>query len=115
MDMKDMELAVIEFLRLEGCADREIKIRLRNVYGSDACCRVLVSRSINEVHSGNEELRNEGRPGKPYRYETDVAIRSVLQEDPNASLRTIAETLLISPEMVRRHMSWMGHTLKTLR
>jgi hypothetical protein len=77
-----------------------------------SCAR---SRWINEVRNGNEEFRNEGRPGRPYRYETGAAIRSILQEDPNAFLRTIAETLSISPEMVRTHVSRIGYTLKTLR
>jgi hypothetical protein len=42
-------------------------------------------------------------------------IRLILQEDPNASLRTIAETRSISPETVGTQMSRAGWTLKTLR
>jgi hypothetical protein len=69
---------------------------------------------MNEVRRGNEELRNEGRPGRPYRYETDAALHSTLRDDPNASLRTIADMLSISPEMVRTYLSPIGDTLKSL-
>jgi hypothetical protein len=105
MDVTDKELAIIEFLLFEGCSDEEIVIRLRHVYGSAAYRSAPVFRWISEVCRGNEELRNEGRPERPYRHETDVTIRSILQEKPNAPLRTITETLLISPETVRTYMS----------
>jgi hypothetical protein len=90
-------------------------IPLRNVYSSAASCRVSVFRWISEIRRGNGELQNGGRPGKPDQHETDVAIRSILQEKPNALLRTIAEILSISPETIRTHMSRIGYTLKTLR
>jgi hypothetical protein len=70
---------------------------------------------MNNIRRGNEELRNEGRPGRPDRYEADTSFRSILRDDPNASLRTIAETLTLFLEMVRIHMSRIGHTLKSLR
>jgi hypothetical protein len=70
---------------------------------------------MNEIRRGNMELRNEGRPGRPYRDETDAALRSILRDDPNASLRTIANMLSISRETVLTQMSWIGHTLKSLR
>jgi hypothetical protein len=70
---------------------------------------------MNEIRPGNEELRNEGRPGRPCRYETDAALCSVMRDDPNASLRTIADTLSIDPDTVRTHMSRIGHTLKSLQ
>jgi hypothetical protein len=57
-----------------------------------------------EIRHGNEELRNDGRPGRPYRYETDAVIRSILQDGPNDSLRTAADMLSISLETVRTHM-----------
>jgi hypothetical protein len=63
---------------------------------------------------GSEELRNEGHPGRPYRHETGAVIRSILQENSNASLRTIAETLSISLGMARTHLLQIGDTLKTL-
>jgi DNA-binding NarL/FixJ family response regulator len=93
---------------LEECPSEEIVIFLRNVLG-----RASVFRSIDEIHWASEELRNEGCPGRTYQNETD-AIRSILQEDPNASLKTIAETLSFSPQTVRTHMSRTGYTLKTL-
>jgi hypothetical protein len=70
---------------------------------------------IQEIRRGNEELPNEGRPGRPCRQEADAAIRSILQDEPSASLRTIAETLAILPETVRTHMARIGYTLKALR
>jgi transposase len=115
MEIKDKQRAVIEFLLLEGCAGDEIAIRLRNVYGEDAYSRATVFRWITEVRRGNEELRNEGRPGRPCRHEIDAVIRSILRDEPNASLRTIAERLAISPETVRTHLSRIGYTLKALR
>jgi hypothetical protein len=70
---------------------------------------------MNEIRHGSEELRNERRPGRLYRYETDAALRSNQRDDRDASLRTIADTLSISPEMVRTHMSRIGYTLVSLR
>jgi hypothetical protein len=115
MDVKDKQRAFIEFLLLEGCAGEEIVIRLRNLYGSAAYCRASLFRWINEVRRVNEELRHEGRPGRPYPYEIDAVIGIILQEGSNGSVRTIAETLLIWSETRRRHMSPVGFTLKTLR
>jgi hypothetical protein len=89
MDVKDKQRAVVIFLPLEGSAGKEIVIRFGNVYGSAGYWRASVFRWIREVRRSKE-----GRPGRPYQHEADVAIRSVLQENPNASLRTIAETLL---------------------
>jgi hypothetical protein len=75
-------------------------------------------RRISEVRRGKGELRKKGRPKRPcrhkYRHETDAAIQLILQQDLNASLRTIAETLSISPETVRTDMSQRGHPLKAL-
>jgi hypothetical protein len=68
---------------------------------------------MNEIRRSNEQLRNEGRPGRPYRYETEVVLRSILRDDPNASLRTIADSLSICPQTVRTHMSRIGDTLKS--
>jgi hypothetical protein len=61
-----------------------------------------------------EFLLLEGRPvdeiakvtrSFPCRHEKDAAIRSIRQDDPNASLRTIGENLSISPETVRAQMA----------
>jgi hypothetical protein len=93
MNAKDKKRVVIEFLLFKGCAGQEIVIQLWNVCGSVPCCRVSVFRWISECRRGNEEFRNEGRPRRPFRHETDAAIPSILQEDPNASLRMMAESL----------------------
>jgi hypothetical protein len=70
---------------------------------------------MNEIRRGSEELRNEGRPGRLCRSETDAALRSILRHDPNGSLRTIADTLSISPETVCTHISQIDDTLKSFR
>jgi hypothetical protein len=44
-----------------------------------------------------------------------VTFRSILRDDPNVSLRTMADTLSISSETVRTHMSRVGYSLKSLR
>jgi hypothetical protein len=88
---------------------------LQNAYGGDAYYRASVFRWMTEIRRGNEELRNEGRPGRSYRHETDAALCPILRNDPNASLRTISVTLSISPRTVRTHMSQIGDTLKGLR
>jgi hypothetical protein len=106
--------AIIEFLLLEGCEGDDIMLRLQNGPGRDAYCRTSIARWMNEICRGNEEFGNEGRPGRPYRRETDAALRSILRDDPNAPLRTLAETLSISRETVRTHMSPINDTLKSL-
>jgi hypothetical protein len=102
------------FALIEASQGDEIAQRLHNVYGQDAYCRASVFRWIEEVGRGKEELRDENRPGYS-RYEVDPAIRSILQDEPNAWLWTIGETLSISPETVRTDMTRMGYTLKALR
>jgi hypothetical protein len=114
-DVKQKQRAVVEFLLLEECEDDDIQVRFQNTYGRDAYCRASVLRWMNEIRCGNEELQNERHPGKPYRSETDAALRSILRDDPNDSLRTIADTLSTSPETVRIHMSRIGYILKSLR
>jgi hypothetical protein len=115
--MKDVDFHVIynHFLPFEGCEGDDIVLRLQDAYGRDAYCRISVFRWMNEVRRGNEELRNEGHTGRPCRYETDATFRSVMRNDPNASFQTTADTLSISPETVRTHMSRIGYTLKSLR
>jgi hypothetical protein len=76
MDVKDKQRAVIEFFLLEGCVGEEILIRFRNVSSSDEDCRASVFRWINEVRRVNKQLRNEGRPRRHYRYETDIVIHA---------------------------------------
>jgi hypothetical protein len=112
---KDKHPAIKEFLLLEECTGEEIVIRLRNMYASATYCCASVFRWISEFRRGNEELRNERRPGRAHRNGTDAAIQLILQKGPNASLRPIAETLSISPETVRTDMSRRGYTLKTSR
>jgi hypothetical protein len=114
MDVKDTQRTVSEFLLLEGRAAEKIVICLRNVYSSSLDYCASVFRWTSEVRRGNKGLRNKGPPGRPHRHETDTVIRLILQEYPNTSLRTIVETLAISPEMVRTHMSRIGHILKIL-
>jgi hypothetical protein len=75
-------------------------------------CRALVFQWIQEVRRGNEELRNEGRPGRSCRDEVDAAMRLILQDEPTVSLRTMAETLAISPETVRPYVARIRETLK---
>jgi hypothetical protein len=115
MDVKQKQRTVIEFLLLEGCKGDDIVPRLQNAHGGDAYCRPSVPRWVNEIRRDHEELRDEGRPGRSCRYETNAALPSSLRVDPNPSLRTIADKLSNSPEPVRIHMSRIGHTLKSLR
>jgi hypothetical protein len=78
MDVKQKQWALIEFLLLEGYEGDDIVLRLQKAYGRDVYCRAPVFRWKNDVHRGNEFLRNEGRPERPYCYETNAAFRSVL-------------------------------------
>jgi hypothetical protein len=65
MDVEQKQQAVVKFLLLEGREVDDIVLRLQNAYDRDAYCQGLVFRWMNEIHRGNEELRNEGRPGDP--------------------------------------------------
>jgi hypothetical protein len=114
IDVKPKQRDAIEFLLFEECEGDDIVLRLQNVYGRDVYCRASVFRWMNEIRRGNEELRNEGRPGRRYRYEIGAALRSILRDDANTSLRTRADTLSISPETVRADLSRVGLTLKSL-
>jgi hypothetical protein len=115
MDTKQKRRAVIEFLLSEVCEGDDIVLRLQHGYGRDAYYQTSVFRWMTERRPGNEELRNEGRPRRPHYYETDAALRSVVRDDPNASLRTIADMLSVSSETICIHMSRIGHALNSLR
>jgi hypothetical protein len=115
MDVRQKQRALIECLLFEGRPGDEIAQRLHDVYGQDAHCRASVFQWIQEVRRSNEELRNEGRPGSGCRHEVDATIRSIPQDEPSTSLRTIAETLAISRETVRPHMARIGYTVKASR
>jgi hypothetical protein len=67
MDVKQKERAIIEFLLLERCEGHDIVLRVQNAYSRDADYQTSVFRWMNEMRRGNEEFRNEGRPGRPYR------------------------------------------------
>jgi hypothetical protein len=115
MDINQKQRPVIEFLPLERCEGADIVLRLQNAYGRDAYYQASVFRWMNEICRGNEEFQNEEGPERPFRYKTDTALRSILRDDPNASLRTIVDTLSISPDTLRTHMPRIGDSLKSLR
>jgi hypothetical protein len=115
MDVKHKQRAVIEFPLFKCCEGNDMVLRLQNAYGRDTSCRASVFKWTNEIRGGSDELRNEGLPRKSYCYETDAALRSILWDDPNGSLWTITDRLLILSETVRTYMSRIDHTLKSLR
>jgi hypothetical protein len=89
--------------------------RFQNVSDQDAYCPMSVFRWIHEVCRGNEDLQNEGHSGRSCQHEIDAAIQSIRQDESNASLRAIGDTLSISLETVRIHMARIGYPLKALR
>jgi hypothetical protein len=115
IDVEQKRRAVIEFLLLERCEGDDILLRLQTAHSRDAYNRASVFRGMNEIRRGNEELRNEGCHRRSYCYEMDAALRPILRDDPNTFLRTMADTLSISPETVRTHMWPIGYTMKSLR
>jgi hypothetical protein len=114
MHTKQKQFAVIELLFLEGWPGDEIPIRLHNLYEEAACSRATVFRWISTIRSGNSELQSDKSPGRQPRCETDWNIRSILRDNPFASLRMIAEMLGIPPETVRFHLLRIGYVLKAL-
>jgi hypothetical protein len=54
-------------------------------------------------------------PGRPDRHETDAAISSIPQEDPNALLGTITETISTSPAYVADRLRNEDFTLDSPR
>jgi hypothetical protein len=86
MDFKWKRPTIVEFLPLEGYAGQEIVTRLRNLYGSAVYCGPSVFSWVSEIRRGNEELRNEGRPGRAYQHEINAVISPIRHEDPSASL-----------------------------
>ena len=57
--------AVIEFLSNEGIAPKEISERLRTVYGDDALSYATVKRWVVHFNSGNKEITDRPRSGRP--------------------------------------------------
>jgi DNA-binding NarL/FixJ family response regulator len=108
-----LQRAVIEFLLLEGGAGEEgrdtppERVRL-------SCVLSRFDIQMDQRSSPRQgRTAKQGRPGRSDRHETDAAIQLILQGDTNDPLRTIAETLSISPETVRTQMSRIRDTLKT--
>jgi hypothetical protein len=79
VDVKHKRRPAIEFLLLTGRERDDIVLPLQNAYGRDADCQTSGFRWVNEIRRGNKEFRNEGRPRRSYRYETDAAPCSILE------------------------------------
>ena len=64
-DIGFRQKAVIEFLSNEGIAPKEISERLRTVYGDDALSYATVKRWVVHFNSGNKEITDRPRSGRP--------------------------------------------------
>jgi hypothetical protein len=99
-------------LFFEGRPGDEMVIGFQNACGQDAYCRAVVFSWINDVRRGKEDLRNERRPERAFRYKIDAAIRSILQDDSNnrGSLVDLHKTIVSSDSDNLR----MGRSMTTI-
>jgi hypothetical protein len=68
----------------------------RNVDDANVYSRSSVFDRIQETRGMNEELPNEGRPGKSSRYKVDTTIGSILKDDPNGETCDVLDTIVDS-------------------
>jgi hypothetical protein len=113
MNVKDKQRVVIQFLLSEGCVGEEIQIRhgsctaqLRNValLSSDESAKFAAPMKNSETKDALEDRINMKLMQQFGQF----------SKKTRCSLRTLPKTLSISPETIRRHMSQMRDTLRTL-
>ena len=91
--------AVIEFLSNEGIAPKEISERLRTVYGDDALSYATVKRWVVHFNSGNKEITDRPRSGRPLSAattENKTRVDELIRANHRITLQNITDDIGIS-------------------
>jgi transposase len=96
MSKEDLVLSLHE----EGLTAKQIHERLVEVFGPLAMLYSIVTRTIRKASWTPSEERSQNFGGRPPNLDPDARILSVLEREPNASLREIAHETRIPKSIV---------------
>jgi transposase len=98
-DVGFCQKAVIEFLITEGIAPKAISERLRTVYGDNALSYATVKRWVVHFNSGNKEITDKPRSGRPVSAataENKAHVDALIRADRRITLQNIMEDIGIA-------------------
>jgi histone-lysine N-methyltransferase SETMAR len=115
---------VIKYWFDEGLRGTQIIAKLKQHYKSDVLSDQAIRYWIRGVKFLRKDLNNIPSPGRPQIEDLDVQIEQIIENDPHASARHIAEVLNVSPSTVCDrltndlgmkccHLRWVPHLLSS--
>lgn len=94
-----------------GCKAAESARRIRNVCGEDSVTDGIARFWFRRFKTGNENLEDEPRQGRPLAFEDDE-LHACLQSNPRATCETIAELLNCEESTVQKRLHAIGFVNK---
>ena len=113
-DIGFRQKAVIEFLSNEGIAPKEISERLKKVFGDNALSYATVKRWIIHFNSGNKEITDKPRSGRPVSAATTLNKARVDELMPPIFV-SLCKTLLTTLASVEVLCVTLSRILRTVR
>lgn len=98
-DVGFRQKAVIEFLITEGIVPKAISERLRTVYGDNALSYATVKRWVVHFNSGNKEITDKPRSGRPVSAataENKARVDELIRADRRITLQNIMDDIGIA-------------------
>ena len=105
---------VTKFLSIEGIAPKEISERLKRVFGDNALSYATVKRWIVHFNSGNKEITDKPRSGRPVSAATTVNKARVDELMPPIVV-SLCKTLLTTLASVKVLCVTLSRILRTVR
>ena len=103
--------AVLLYEFKNGYKAAEAARRIRNVFGEDSVTDETARFWFRRFKSGNEELDDEPRQGRPPTLEDD-ALRACVKSNPRATCEEIGETLGCDESTARKRLHDIGFVKK---
>src|SRR6266496_2214118 len=105
--------AVIEFLAIEGIGAKEISDRLRNVYKESTLSYASVRRWAVQFKSGNSDISDKPRSGRPRTAVTPNNKRHVdgmIRGDRRVTVRDIVDEIGTGHDAVQKIINKLGYS-----
>lgn len=103
--------AVLLYEFKNGCKAAEAARRIRNVFGEDSVTDQVARFWFRRFKSGNEELEDEARQGRPLTIEDDE-LRACVKANPSATCEEIGKTLNCDESTARKRLHALGFVKK---